>query len=74
MKKLILSPKKDTVILCLPSDWVGKTIICLLKEPFEAEIEMVGQASEDAIFYRADKYRKIAKRQPRKQRLRKRLL
>ena len=74
MKKLILSPKKDTITLCLPSDWVGKTVVCLLKEPFEAETEMVGQVSEEAILYRADRYRKISQRKPRNKRLRKRLL
>lgn len=31
MKKLILLPKTDTVTICLPSDWVGRPIICILK-------------------------------------------
>ena len=74
MKKLILNPTKDTVTLCLPEDWVGKTLICLLKEPAEENFEMVGIASEDAIFYRAEHFRKLAKRRPRNKRLRRRYL
>lgn len=70
MKKLILNPIKDTVTLCLPEDWVGRTIICLLKDPSEEEMEMVGYASEGAIFYQAERYRHLAKRKPRKKRLR----
>ncbi len=31
MKKLILLPKTDTVTICLPIDWVGRPIICILK-------------------------------------------
>lgn len=45
MKKIILLPKTDTVILCLPAEWVGVPIICKLepiKTPFmnSDEIEM----------------------------------
>ena len=72
MKKLILNPVKDTVTLCLPEDWVGKTVICLLKDPGEEEVEMVGLASEGAIFYQAERYRRLAKRRPRRKRLRRR--
>ena len=74
MKKLILNPAKDTVTLCLPEDWVGKTVICLLKDPTEEETEMVGYASEDAILYRAERYKRLAKRKLRKKRLRRRQL
>ena len=31
MKKLLLLPKTDTVTICLPMDWVGRPIICILK-------------------------------------------
>jgi len=34
MKKVILLPKTDTVILCLPEKWVGIPLICKL-EPME---------------------------------------
>lgn len=74
MKKLILNPKTDTVTLCVPRTWVGKTIICLLKEPFEEEMEVVGEASEDSILYQAEHFRKIARRKPRNKRLRRRYL
>jgi hypothetical protein len=30
MKKIILLPKTDTVILCLPEQWAGTPIICKL--------------------------------------------
>ena len=72
MKKLILNPAKDTVTLCLPEDWVGKKVICLLKDPTEEEMEMVGYASEGAIFYQAERYKRLAKRKLRKKRLRRR--
>ena len=74
MKKLILNPVKDTVTLCLPEEWVGRTVICLLKDPGEEEVEMVGYASEGAIFYQAERYRHLAKRKPRVKRLRRKLL
>jgi len=30
MKKIVLLPKTDTVILCLPGNWVGIPIVCRL--------------------------------------------
>jgi len=54
MKKIILLPKTDTVILCLPEEWVGVPIICKL-EPLKtsfrnsAEMEM---EQERMIIYR----------------------
>jgi hypothetical protein len=30
MKKIVLLPKTDTVILCLPEQWVGIPVICKL--------------------------------------------
>ncbi len=74
MKKLILNPTKDTIVLCLPETWVGKPVICFLREPDNESTEMVGMASEDAIFYQAAHFRKLAKRRPRRKRLRKQLL
>jgi predicted nucleotide-binding protein (sugar kinase/HSP70/actin superfamily) len=32
MKKLLFIPTTDTVTLCLPREWVGKSIICTLRE------------------------------------------
>ena len=31
MMKIILLPKTDTVILCLPKEWVGTPVICKLE-------------------------------------------
>ncbi|MCQ2272857.1 MAG: hypothetical protein MJZ72_08775 [Bacteroidales bacterium] len=30
MKKLVLIPSTDTITICLPHDWVGKTIVCTM--------------------------------------------
>jgi hypothetical protein len=30
MKKIVLLPKTDTVILCLPEQWVGIPVVCEL--------------------------------------------
>jgi hypothetical protein len=30
MKKIILLPKTDTVIICLPKEWVGIPVVCKL--------------------------------------------
>jgi len=37
MKKLILLPKTDTVIICLPNEWIGIPIICNL-EPVKKSV------------------------------------
>jgi len=59
MKKLILNPKKDTITLCLPPEWVGRPVVCILEIPYETTgEEMVSQVSEAAICYHADRYRK----------------
>ena len=59
MKKLILNPKKDTITICLPTEWVGKTLMCILKEPYEMEDdELVSEVSEAAICYHVGRYRK----------------
>ena len=39
MKKLTLVPKTDTITICLPSDWVGKVVNCILQNTAE-EAEM----------------------------------
>ncbi|MCL1850761.1 MAG: hypothetical protein FWF70_05085 [Bacteroidetes bacterium] len=31
MKKILLLPKTDTVIICLPEQWVGTPVICKLE-------------------------------------------
>ncbi len=59
MKKMILTPKKDTVVLCLPSDWVGKPMVCILKSPYESadDEDVVSYVSEDAMCYSANRFR-----------------
>ena len=74
MKKLILTPQKDTVTLCLPQEWVGKPIVCVLRRPEEkstypTESEFVSEVREDHIGYQVTRYRQV--RRPRKKRLRK---
>ena len=32
MKRMILSPKRDTVTICIPPEWVGQSVVCILKE------------------------------------------
>ena len=59
MKKMILTPKKDTITICLPPEWVGKPLVCVLEAPYETTgEEVVSQVSEDALCYYANKYRK----------------
>ena len=74
MKKLILTPQKDTVTLCLPQEWVGKPLVCVLRHPEEknaypTESEFVAEVREDRIGYQVSRYRQV--RRPRKKRLRK---
>jgi hypothetical protein len=42
MKKLLITPTTDTITLCLPREWVGKSIVCTLREeqldPFVVEV------------------------------------
>lgn len=59
MKKLTMTPQKDTITICLPPDWVGKPLICILKEPYEQEeAEMVTEVSESAACYRSKRFQK----------------
>ncbi len=74
MKKLILTPQKDTLTICLPQEWVGKPLVCILRHPDEKsayplQSEFVSEVRESRIGY--DVYRYKQKRRPRKKRLRK---
>ena len=40
MKKLTLTPSRDTITICLPEDWVGKPISCILAREDEAQAKM----------------------------------
>lgn len=73
MKKLFITPQKDTVTLCLPSEWVGKPLVCVLHHPDEKatypiDSEFVSEVREDSFAYNALRYRQ--RRKPRKKRLR----
>jgi len=50
MKKLLITPTTDTVTLCLPREWVGKSIICTLRE--EHIDQLVVTVAEPNIEYR----------------------
>lgn len=60
MRKMILTPKKDTITLCLPPEWVGRPVVCILETPYDFSDgeEVVSQVSEAALCYYANKYRK----------------
>lgn len=60
MKKMILTPKKDTITFCLPDDWVGKPMVCILKSPYECDEDedVVSYVSEDAMCYSVGRFRK----------------
>ncbi|MBO7630431.1 MAG: hypothetical protein J6S87_10940 [Bacteroidales bacterium] len=62
MKKIIMVPQKDTFTICIPEDWVGKPLICILKQPherktFPVDSEYVSELREDSIGYQAYHYR-----------------
>lgn len=74
MKKLILTPQKDTLTICLPHDWVGKPLLCILRHPEERsayplESEFISSIREDRIGYNVMPFRQV-RRKPRKKRLR----
>ena len=72
MKKLILTPKKDTLTICLPPDWVGKPLVCILKDPDEQDEGMISYVSDVSIGYQVERYRWAKRgRRPRRHRLRK---
>ncbi len=73
MKKLILTPQKDTFTICLPHDWVGRPLVCILRHPEEKgaypeDSEFVSEVREEKIGYNASRYRVF--RKPRRKRLR----
>ena len=73
MKKLFITPQKDTVTLCLPLEWVGKPLVCILTHPDEKpeypyETEFVSEVREGSIGYNEFIFKR--KRRPRKKRLR----
>lgn len=49
MKKLTLTPSRDTITICLPEDWVGKRISCILSRDDEQQAQM--EAGESATDY-----------------------
>ena len=60
MKKIILLPKTDTVMLFLPEEWVGVPIICKL-EPIKTSFlnsEEMKMELERMILFRNQKRRK----------------
>lgn len=75
MKKLTITPQKDTITICLPPEWVGKPLVCIFKELYEQEdAEIVTEVSEAAACYRSKRFRKTPTRVPRTDhRLRKRM-
>lgn len=62
LKKLILKPKKDSLTICLPPDWVGKPLTCIFRTEEDYSEEMVSEVSEDAIQYQRLKYRRRRRR------------
>jgi len=64
MKKIILLPKTDTVIICLPEKWVGVPIICRL-EPLPGQylnFDEVEKEAERAFLFRNKQRRKRRKK------------
>ena len=53
MKKLILTPSKDTITICLPENWVGKSISCILSS--EDEDRAIMEAAEGRHGYNSNK-------------------
>ncbi len=51
LKKLILNPQRDTITICLPPEWVGKPLTCILKSSYDMQGDIVSQVSEDSIQY-----------------------
>lgn len=74
MRKMILTPRKDTITLCLPPEWVGRPVVCILETPydFSGGEEVVSQVSEAAWCYHANKYRKPRSRRRQRRAVQKR--
>jgi hypothetical protein len=60
MKKIVLLPKTDTIILCLPEKWIGIPLICHLSPIPNDRINMekLEAETEKIIAYRYKKSRK----------------
>ena len=74
MKKLIITPQKDTFTICLPQEWVGKPLMCVLHQPeektaYQEAPEFVSEVREESFLYNAERFRQ-KRRRPRKKRLR----
>lgn len=65
MKKLILLPKTDTVTICLPPEWVGHPISCILraKETLVYDQEVQEMAVNYAVKHITGRKRKIRREQ-----------
>lgn len=61
MKKLSLIPKRDTITICLPPDWVGKKITCFLSSAAETDVK------ETRILMAAERTAKYNAKQKNKQ-------
>ena len=63
MKKIILLPKTDTVILCLPEQWVGIPIVCKLTPLSECNVnyDNVEMEAEKIIVFMNKKRKKKKK-------------
>ena len=57
LKKLILNPQRDTITICIPAEWVGQPLTCILKTANYVQEEIYAEVSEDAICYQRIKYR-----------------
>lgn len=73
MKKLIMTPQKDTFTICVPQEWVGKPLVCILMHPDEKDAypltsEYVSEVRESCFAYNATLLKQ--KRRPRRRRLR----
>lgn len=54
MKKLKLLPKTDTITICLPEDWVGRPVTCVLSV-HQQKVFTADEVQEEAIRYRVNK-------------------
>lgn len=68
MKRLFLVPKTDTITICLPPDWVGKTVTCDLRHTEEEMANPISLAAERSIPYKAKKKKKTRVGRPKKSR------
>jgi hypothetical protein len=61
MKKIILTPSSDSVTLCFPSEWIGKTICCTLQE-VKSEMPVVSAAESDIEYQKQELEKGLNKR------------